>query len=113
MRWGRRRRGCFQYSRLLRPKIRETELWVSLPTEAARTTMSRTWLRPGRERGWTVHRRSLRLRERDTERWLVKDLYSVFSRPRNDADRQAGELPPPDGGAPDMGGDVEDLLLDR
>jgi hypothetical protein len=26
-------RGCFQYSRL-RPKISETELWVSLPTGA-------------------------------------------------------------------------------
>ena len=45
----------------------------------------------------------------DTERRPIKGLYSVFSRPRNDADREAGELAAR-WGALDMGGDVEEEM---
>lgn len=30
--------------------------------------------------------------DEDTERRPIKEIYNVFSRPRNDADRQAGKL---------------------
>jgi hypothetical protein len=45
----------------------------------------------------------------DTERRPIKVLYSVFSRPRNDAHRQASELAAR-WGALDMGGDLEEEM---
>ncbi|MGH9890944.1 MAG: hypothetical protein ACREA0_02950 [bacterium] len=44
--------------------------------------------------------------DEDTERRPIKEIYSVFSRPRNDADQRGGELAAR-WGALDMGGDVE------